>query len=245
MSLKYIQKAQKGRDTIVFVPGTMISPIVFDEIKIPSDMQAISISWMHSDPPWDIKSVGYRLAELIKSLELGRTMIAAYSSGGVIALIAALQIPHLIDGLMLSNTGSSVKNQGDPNLPQRIKEQWGDEFNRNFIKRCFAGEVPREYRQRLEEYAKATRQEAMIEAAISLRQIDLTDRLQEIKCPTMIVHGVLDNVRTIEHAQILKKGISNSALREVNAGHTVMLESPVEYSKALNELIAMIKKEQR
>lgn len=240
MPLKYIGSPKKGKDTIIFVPGSMISPVVFDEIQIPTNLQKISISWIHSSSPWDINSIGNRLASLIENLKLGKVIIAAYSSGGVIALITTLKIPNLINGLMLSNTGASTKGQGDPNLPQKIKDEWGDEFNKSFLKRCFFGEIPKAYKQELEEYAKNTKQEAMIEASVSLRQIDLTNRLKEIKCPVMIAHGVLDPIRTMEHIEILNKNLPNSTIRKIQAGHTVMLENPKEYNKALNELLAKL-----
>jgi pimeloyl-ACP methyl ester carboxylesterase len=56
----------------------------------------------------------------------------------------------------------------------------------------------------------------------------------------MIAHGKYDNVRSIEHAEMLYKNIKNSEMIFLEAGHSPMYEDYINYSKALEILIKKI-----
>lgn len=83
---------------------------------------------MKSDGPWELDIIGERVLELIVQLGLGPVILCGYSSGGVIALSAALRDEEgRINGLMISNTGANTKGHSDPNLPNQIRDHWPEE----------------------------------------------------------------------------------------------------------------------
>lgn len=54
----------------------------------------------------------------------------------------------------------------------------------------------------------------------ALKQSDLDSRLQEIKVPTMIIHGEEDEMVPIEEAELLAREIPNTQFHTIpNIGH--------------------------
>lgn len=68
--------------------------------------------------------------------------------------------------------------------------------------------------------------------ALFRRSGDL-DRLGDIDCPTLIVAGRQDRLRSLEEAYELHAGIPGSILRVIDCGHMIPLEAPVELGKTL------------
>src|SRR5690606_822839 len=81
---------------------------------------------------------------------------------------------------------------------------------------------------------------AITQSITALRDLDLRPSLSKIKIPTVVFNGVHDKLCSIELAEQLQKGISNSYLvRFENSGHALFVE---EAEKFNNELAAFAKK---
>lgn len=131
------------KPTVLFIPGGMSSPAVYEDIEVPVDYQSGVIDWSKSEGPWDIEVVGKRIGDLIIEQNLGPTVLVGYSAGGAIALSSAIEFPDKIAGLLVSNTGANTRGHGDPHFPKKIVEHWGErEFNEAFLLRCFASPIP-------------------------------------------------------------------------------------------------------
>ncbi|CAG8536257.1 12738_t:CDS:2 [Racocetra fulgida] len=54
----------------------------------------------------------------------------------------------------------------------------------------------------------------------TIKQSDLVSRLQEIKVPTLIIHGEVDEIVPIESAELLDREIPNTRFHRIpNVGH--------------------------
>ncbi|MBO0795066.1 MAG: alpha/beta hydrolase, partial [Ktedonobacteraceae bacterium] len=107
-ALQLTKEPVAGRQALLCIPGTYCSPEVFDlldETAFP-DLQILPISWMTSPGPWDLPTLGRRVASLLHDLNLGPALVAGHSSGGPIALVAALTEPALVSGVLLADTGA-------------------------------------------------------------------------------------------------------------------------------------------
>src|SRR5699024_4618431 len=150
--------------------------------ELPSGVQASTIDWANSSGPWDIKSLGKRINRFIQIQNLGDTYLAGYSAGAAMALSSATENDTHVKGLLISNTGANTKNYGDPYFPQKIKREWGTElFIESFLSRCFARPIDKQLKLDLISYIDHVNVNAVLEAAVSIRELDLKPLLSKIK----------------------------------------------------------------
>ena len=68
-----------------------------------------------------------------------------------------------------------------------------------------------------------------------MKNLDFSDKVQKVQCPTLIICGEKDNAN-IKSAQYLSKNIKNAKLEIIkNTGHIVNEENPKELSKLLTQ----------
>lgn len=235
MILNYVGTLHSGLPAVLFIPGAMTTPNVFAGFANYLPCQSAIIDWNNSEGPWEVESIGRRVLQLIEQLQLGPTVLAGYSWGGVVSIAAAIQDKkRLLRGIMIADTGACAVNHGDPDFPRKLEEKWPDrELFRAFSTRCFARPISRGMYQQLEDYAMALKKDTVCQAAHSVRESDFRDRLKEIVCPVQILHGLRDQSRSVLHAQALKSGIEGAELFWLDCGHTPMVELPEEYLEKL------------
>lgn len=79
----------------------------------------------------------------------------------------------------------------------------------------------------------------------TMKNLDFSDRVQNIKCPTLVICGEKDNAN-IKSAYYLAENIKNAKLEIMkNTGHIVNEESPKELAKILTEFWKETEKENR
>lgn len=241
--LELIRKPVAGWRTLLCIPGTYCSPVVFepiDEAAFP-EYHLLPLSWMTSAGPWDLPTLGQRVALLIRELELGPTLLVGHSTGGAIALVAALADPSLVSGLLLADTGANTQGHGDiTSIIQVIEQGAGPDFFQAVMRRSFYYQPDPALIEQLIAYASSVPREAALQALRSQNTLDLTDQLSRLTMPVMVVHGQHDQARPIAHAQWLVKHIPHAELCLLDSGHTPMVEAPAGYEQALRRLIIMV-----
>lgn len=228
--------------TVMFIPGTLIAPAVYEKVVVPNGFQAIYVDWMSGRVCRNIDFVAEQVAQFIKDKKFPALIIAGYSSGGVIAMLSYLNLidKSLVNGMLLSNTGCSIAGQTNSSLPDTIKNSWTDESIEAFIKRCFCKPLEETMYVKLFSYARRWPSNIVIEPVLSLRNVDLTERLKNISCPVYIAHGELDPVRKVFHAEMLRDLIPDATLWLLDAGHSPMYEASEEYSCILSKLAKQV-----
>jgi 3-oxoadipate enol-lactonase len=69
---------------------------------------------------------------------------------------------------------------------------------------------------------------------------DTADRLSEISCPTLVVHGEEDRITLFRYNERCAASIPGSAVRAIpRAGHLVWLERPELLNKHIREFLEM------
>ncbi|MBN3754763.1 alpha/beta hydrolase [Paraburkholderia sp. Tr-20389] len=224
--------------TILCIPGTLISPRIFEAYAGPKGFQLAAVSWMTESGPWDIEGVASKILALIDRLELPEVFLVGHSAGGAICLSVALR--RKLAGLVLSNTGANTATHGDPNYPQRILVSWDETMRRAQIRRCFVRMPPTESLQMLDEYADRCPRDGVFAAATSLRRLDFAPSLAQIDCPVLLAFGRLDPVRTERDVEALRSGIAEASIAMLDAGHTPMMEASHDWNSAVNSWISSI-----
>lgn len=243
--LQFSIKASPGMPTVLCLPGTMCSPAIFDQVMSRDNLPAqyVRVSWMTSPGPWDMDALGERTIALIRECDMGPAYLVGHSTGGTIALVAALKEPSLVRGLLLANTGANMKGHGDvSSIIHAIKEEWGQDLWVRILKRCFYYEQEPDFMQTLLSYAAALQQEVALSALESQFELDLEPELSNVVPPVVIAHGIHDQARPIAQAELLAERIPRAELVPLDAGHTPMVENPEGFSKALHQLVDMERK---
>lgn len=228
---KYCGSLQPQQPTVLMLAGGMTNPAIFDEIAKQLPVQYAQIDWLGSPAPWDVVSVGKNLYQFIVDNNLGPTVLIGYSASGPICMQAAIEDKtQRIVGLAINNTGLNTANHGDPNLPQKILDNWGDtEYHQQFINRCFAFPIPEAINSKLMNYILNMNKQAAYDGSYYLRQTDLLPQAHAVTCPVLITHGILDKARTIENALLMKQSLPNASLYFLHGGHTIFVEAEQEY----------------
>ncbi len=175
---------------------------------------------------------------LLVHLQLDKVSIMGISYGGEVALQYVLAHPHRVDRLVLANTASrtsgwlcdighgwnEVGAQGNglayylTTIPiiystayYQNNKQWFD--NRKvMLSQLFDNATVMATFKRLVDSAEC---------------YNVTDRLHEIQCPTLIISGTEDILTPITEQRILSEGISGSSwITMAGSGHASMYEQP-------------------
>ncbi len=236
--LKIVGKLEKEKPTILLLAGSLVSPEVFSQVECPEGWQMAAVDYCLSDSPWDVDSLGQRLANLVEKFSLFPVILAGYSAGGVVIMSAASKAPMLFDGLLLSNTGPSSKGHGNPNFPQELLDKWGnEEFFTNFITVCFSRPVPPVLQAHMLKYMNQVDKQAGYMISYSLRQIDYREDLKQYRGE---VRSEEHTSRTMAHVEMMKQSMPQAEVILLNGGHTVMVEDKDGWQQALNGLVKRV-----
>lgn len=182
------------------------------------------------------------LDELIERLWISEVTLMGISYGGEVALQYALAHPERVSKLILANTcartspwlkkigdgWNAVAKTGDgyAYYLTTIPVIYSTEF---FIKRAEWMEGREAY---LSEYfSKKEVLESLIRLTDSSVGYDVSARLGEIKCPTLIISGSEDGLVPPTEQQLLHEGIKDSVYVTINGcGHASMYENPMAFT---------------
>lgn len=243
-ALEVTRMIETSRTILLCIPGTYCSPAVFEYLNENSfpEIQLVPLSWMTSPGPWDIPTLGRRVALLIQELGAGPVLLAGHSTGGAIALAAASTAPELVSGLLLVDTGANMQGHGDVSRIISIIEQGpGPDFFQALMRRSFAQQPADALMEQLGAYATAVPREAALQALTSQASLDLTSTLPQLTMPTLVIHGRLDQARPIAHAEWLVKHLPHTELLLFDCGHTPMVEVAPAFEQAVQHLSSLVK----
>jgi proline iminopeptidase len=210
-------------------------------------------------------SHGLGMNQLVEDLEATRQALridhwvfAGSSASGFIGLLYALRFPHVLQGLILSVTGSSwPRVTADPeSIFSPYNPAWSDACT----------QIPKElpltekatdrlswfqlradlwalgdatgykmiaHGEQIEDHVRAWFEEA--------QTFDVTEQLAEIRVPTLIIGGQCDDVWPIKNSLILNERIPGSQLVVFEeCGHRPMLESPEHYRRTVQDFLRQL-----
>lgn len=170
------------------------------------------------------------LDAVLNQVDANKAAIVGHSFGGNYASLYALKYPEKTAGLVLVNsfaTGEHIKQAGNT-----------IEFYKDLV---------REKRSRVDGYVQVGMPEdlametaywpiyAIMGNAWSFLEFDITERLDEIDCPVLIVHGEDDIVAPLEpSATYLRNHLSNATYKVFEGVNHC---TPVEESEKFNQTV--------
>lgn len=234
MMITLSSKIEMKKTVLLCLAGNLCSPSVFDRIQVPGSIQKVYVDYLEGDGPWDMDSMGQKLADMILGWEKTPVILAGYSAGGVLAISVASKIPERIAGLVLSNTGPCSIGHGNPGFAAELKERFEDEdYIRSFLSSCFYEPISKDMEDSLWLYTRGVSRDAAYEVSKSLREVDYRESLEAYKNPVLIIHGRFDTRRGMDSVSMIQKCLPQAKTVLLDTGHTPMYEDSEGYQKAL------------
>ncbi|MFW5955671.1 MAG: alpha/beta fold hydrolase, partial [Rhodothermales bacterium] len=168
-----------------------------------------------------------------QELQLGRAVVAGNSLGGHVALLYALTYPDDVAALVLSGSSGIYEVELGTSTPRRrdrafIRERAALTF---FDPVHATDEIVDEMHELLGDRARVAR---LIKMARSTKAETLTDRLHEIKQPTLLIWGRNDRITPPDVAYQFKDSIPRAKLHFIDqCGHAPMVERPREFNRLM------------
>jgi pimeloyl-ACP methyl ester carboxylesterase len=226
--------------TLVFVPGTMCPPQIFDDVSRFLGVRALGLGWLEVDGPCDIESSARRVLDVCR--DEAPVILVGHSTGGVISALAtvldSVEATKVISGLLIANSGPNTVGHGDiGSMITRLQKEWGEPgLVEDFARRCLTEPIASDDFELLRSYPARLSRDRVVEALVSQSELDLSSRLPDIGVPTVVVHGRRDSVRSRTHSTAFRSGIRGSHLVELSTGHMSSMEDSRGFARAIRSL---------
>ncbi|HZD56668.1 MAG TPA: alpha/beta fold hydrolase [Anaerolineales bacterium] len=187
---------------------------------------------------------------LLDEIEIEQpAVICGLSMGGYITLAFYRRYPQRVAGLILAATragaDSAVGKANRDKMASLAKEQGAGAVAAELLPKMLS---PRTYAadpelvERVSQILKANSVEGIIGDLMGMKgRPDSTVTLQQINVPTLIIHGVDDQLIPLAEAESMHAAIQDSRLHVVaEAGHLLNLEQPDVFNQAVREFLQSI-----
>lgn len=214
------------------------------------DYPGINESVMHSGE-FSVEGLAKIFLEFIEVLHLKAVTLVGYSMGGWIAELIALNDEQRLDSLVLIATDAgglrATPTSGDV-LQQLIQPMSSEDKFKLICETLFGLRFAEEMAPKLRALVVSGGHLTNVSLAILKQQLRLTQawldgqgsykRLLNIRIPTLVITGILDQVIHRQNALVLANGIPNACLVEYPlGGHGVIYQYPIEISLEIAKLL--------
>ncbi len=179
---------------------------------------------------------------LLDHLAIDRAVLGGMSQGGFVSLRAALLAPERVRALLLFDTQAGTEDPEAVPLYQAMLDEWVSKGPSDEIAEVVAGLIIGEPTLS-EEWVprwRARPHESLARPGQALiSRDDITDRLDEIEVPALVVHGTADVSITMDKAERLAAGLPGSGDVVVIEGgtHSANLTHPGPVNRAVLEFL--------
>jgi len=201
---------------------------------------------------WNLAVWADDVRAFCEALEIQRPIVLGHSFGGIVAMLYGTRYPEHPSKLILSSTSARPISErsyamfdklGGPAARAAAVDFWTSpraESAKRYIDVC----LPLYSRKKLPRgfYSRAVRNPEMLLVFVEneLRTIALTEQLQLIRCPTLVLAGEDDPITPVGDAEEIVAALPPGLLRFErfsNAGHHLYWDQPEPYFEAVRKFI--------
>ena len=181
---------------------------------------------------------------LLDALGIRRTHWVGLSMGGMIGQTVALKYPGVFQSMVLADTTSRLAPDAAKLWGERIKiarEQGMAPLVESTLARWFTEPYRRSHASVVERIAagiRATPPAGYAGCCDAISKIDLTDRLPEIKCPTLVIVGEQDMGTPPAMARAIADNLPGAELKIIpSAAHLSNIEQAQTFNDAMTKFL--------
>jgi 3-oxoadipate enol-lactonase len=185
--------------------------------------------------------------ELLKALGIARTHWVGLSMGGMIGQTLALRSPQLFASLALCDTSSRMPAEGRSLWDDRIRtaETQGME---PLVEPTLARWLTEPFRKSRKDVVdkvatmiRSTPAAGYVGCCHAIKVLDLTDRINAIKLPTVVIVGEDDPGTPVAASKVMHERIAGSKLEILkSAAHLSNMEQPDAFNRALTGFLGSV-----
>ena len=173
---------------------------------------------------------------LLDHLGIERAVVGGMSQGGFLSLRVALTAPERVRALILIDTQAGTEDPATVEAYNQLHAAWvehGSAAVQDVIASIILG--PGEWGEWFEKWARLEPDQFTAAFGCLMHRDDITERLGEINCPALIVHGTADVAIPMEKAEILRDRISGpTVLVPIEGGpHAANMTHPDQVNSAI------------
>ncbi|MBT8064599.1 MAG: alpha/beta hydrolase, partial [Gammaproteobacteria bacterium] len=198
------------------------------------------------EKPWTLADHVADFLALLDHLDIESCHVVGTSYGGEVGLLFAAEHPERVRSLAVISSVSEIGEDVDRAVLdwRRAADEKPESLYRTMLPTTFsdvfAAANPRLLEQGEERLAAAGPDffKAFVGLIDAFRQLDLTPRLPEITCLTLVMVGEEDRLKPPRYSRLIADRIPNSELVVIpGAGHAVILEQPGAVNAALLDFL--------
>lgn len=183
---------------------------------------------------------------LLDHLGIEKAVLGGMSQGGFLSLRAALTAPDRVRGLILLDTQAGGEHPDVLDGYQQMMDTWVAAGPVDELTEIIANIIIAEPAANAEWIAKwkelderAGRAGMKAAGDCLLGRDDIADRLGEITCPAIVIHGTEDTAITMEQAEALASGLSGAGdVVKVGGAHAANMTNPEPVNAAITSFLA-------
>lgn len=182
---------------------------------------------------------------LMDHLGIDKAVLLGMSQGGFLSLRAALAHPNRVQGLVLIDSGTHVDPPEVLEGYRNLLERWVSEASLEEVAGIVATIIINDPALSAEWIAKwkaRDRSSITVPGQTLLTRDDISDRVAEISCPVLIVHGEEDQAIPIDTAEHLANQLPDcrGLVRVPGAAHAANMTHPTLVNPAIDKFLTQI-----
>lgn len=183
-------------------------------------------------PGWSsIDDYAQSVLSLVNLLRLEKVIVVGHSMGGAIAQAIGVQQPPNLAGLVLIGTGANLL------VNARILEGLQTDFPatvQTIMKYAWHTEAGPAPKQQATKRMLDTSPEVVYADYLACNEFDLSNHLNQIQVPTLVIGGSDDKMTPLHYSQFLAEHIPKAKLSVIeDAGHYLMVEKTAQVTAAI------------
>ena len=178
------------------------------------------------------------IKELMDLIGISSAVIIGHSMGGTIAMQFCIQYMNKVEGLVLVSTIPHRKFRNTEKDLAHLKEVGLETYLEELVQKWMPEEPSDYIYQFALNEALKMEEHIRISTVTALDKFDITDKLNQINVPSLILVGEQDKQTPPFYSEDMYKHINNSELKIIKGcGHTLPLEKPDELNKEIEQFL--------
>lgn len=237
---------------VIFSHGLLMDHTMFDPQVAALEGLARVITWderahggTRAQGPFSYWDSANDLWGLLDHLGIERAVLAGMSQGGFLSLRAALSQPERVESLILMGTQAGVEDEEKQASYDMLHEIWNSDGPapvQEIVASIILGEGDwADWYAKWSTWAESFSGEFTHAFRCLSDRDDITDRLREITCKALVIHGTADAAIPMERSEAMAEGLGGQvALLRVDGGtHAVNLTHPDPVNNAIKDFLGL------